>query len=197
MSKYMRDKFSFYGIAAPERKKIYQDFIKAEKKSKAIDWSFLNQCYEAEKREFQYLVYDYLLAMKKYVTYEDMGKMNQYVINKSWWDTIDFLCKVIGDVGLRDNRIKELMIRWSMDDNIWMKRTAIEHQLGLKEKTDTALLERIILNCIGSDAFFINKAIGWALRDYGKCNPHWTRHFIERNQDKMSKLSIKEASKYI
>ncbi len=197
MSKYMKDRFSFYGIAAPERKEIYRDFIKAEKKSKEIDWEFLDCCYADDNREFQYLAYDYLLAMKDFVTYEDMGKINQYVVNKSWWDTIDFLCKVIGAVGLRDDRIKKLMIKWSLADNIWMKRTAIEHQLCLKEKTDKALLEDIILNCLGSDEFFINKAIGWALRDYSKFNPDWTRSFIGKYQDKMSKLTIKEASKYI
>ena len=197
MSKYMKDKFKFYGIPAPERKRIYQDFMKEEKKSKDIDWLFLNQCYEDNNREFQYLVYDYLLAMKKYVAYEDMDKIKKYVINKSWWDTIDFLCKVIGAVGLRDNRIKDLMIEWSIDDNIWMKRTAIEHQLCLKEKTDIELLERIILNCLDSDEYFINKAIGWALRDYSKFNPDWVRNFIGKNQDKMSNLTIKEASKYI
>ena len=45
--------------------------------------------------------------------------------------------------------------------------------------------------------FFINKAIGWALRDYSKTNPKWVRDFIEKNKDKMAKLSIKEGSKYI
>lgn len=197
MSSYMKDKFDFYGIPAPVRKKIYQHFLKEEKKSKSIDWLFLNQCYEDDNREFQYLVYDYLLAMKKYVAYEDMGMITQYIINKSWWDTIDFLCKVIGDVGLRDNRIKNLMIEWSVNENIWMKRTAIEHQLCLKGKTDIGLLERIILNCLGSKEFFVNKAIGWALRDYSKFNQEWVRSFIEKNQDKMSSLTIKEASKYI
>ena len=46
-------------------------------------------------------------------------------------------------------------------------------------------------------SFFINKAIGWALRDYSKTNPKWVRDFIEKNKDKMAKLSIKEGSKYI
>ena len=67
----------------------------------------------------------------------------------------------------------------------------------LKEKTDIELLERIILNCLGSDEVFINKAIGWALRDCSKFNPDWVRSFIGKNQDQMSNLTIKEASKYI
>lgn len=197
MSKYMRNMFDFYGLPTPKRKKVYNDFIKSEKKLKKIDWEFLDKCYEDQHREFQYLVYDYLLAMKQYVSYEDISKIQNYVIKKSWWDTIDFLCKVVGDVGIRDSRVKDLMIEWSKNENIWIKRTAIEHQLCLKEKTDTKLLEQIIVNCFGSDEFFINKAIGWALRDYSKTNPKWVKDFVNRYNDKMDSLSIKEASKYI
>ena len=86
---------------------------------------------------------------------------------------------------------------WSVSDNIWIKRTAIEHQFCLKDKTDSVLLEKIILNCLGSDEFFINKAIGWALRDYQKVNPKWVQDFITKHKDRMSSLTIREASKYI
>lgn len=197
MSKYMRNMFDFYGLTTPKRKEVYNDFIKSERKLKKIDWEFLDKCYEDNHREFQYLVYDYLLAMKQYVSFEDISKIQNYVIKKSWWDTIDFLCKVIGDVGLRDSRVKDLMKEWSKNENIWIKRTAIEHQLCLKEKTDTKLLEQIIVNCFGSDEFFINKAIGWALRDYSKTDSNWVKDFVNKYNDKMDSLSIKEASKYL
>ena len=197
MSKYMRNLFDFYGIPATERKKVYNNFIKTEKKLKIIDWNFLDKCYEDNHREFQYLVYDYLSAMKKFVSYDDIFKIREYIVSKSWWDTIDFLCKVIGDVELRDSRVKNLMLEWSKDDNIWIKWTAIEHQLNLKDKTDYELLEKILVNCFGSEEFFINKAIGWALREYSKTNSSWVKGFINRYRTQMSSLSIKEASKYI
>ena len=197
MSKYMRNMFDFYGLPTPKRKEVYNNFIKNEKKSKIIDWDFLDKCYEDNHREFQYLVYDYLLSMKQYISYDDIPKIRKYIVNKSWWDTIDFLCKVIGDIELRDLRVKDLMLEWSNDDNIWIKRTAIEHQLNLKDKTDYELLEKIIVNCFGTDEFFINKAIGWVLREYSKTNPNWVKEFINRYKNQMNDLSIKEASKYI
>ena len=197
MSKYMRNLFDFYGIPTPKRKEIYKDFIKEEKRKKIIDWEFLDKCYEDDHREFQYLASDYLLAMKQYASYEEISKIKNYIITKSWWDTIDFLCRVIGDIGLRDSKVRDLMIEWSKDDNIWIKRTAIEHQLNLKEKTNKELLEQIIVNSFGTNEFFINKAIGWSLREYSKTNPEWVRKFIDKYKDKMHSLSIKEGSKYI
>lgn len=197
MSKYMRNLFEFYGISTPKRKKIYKDFLKEEKKAKKVDWDFLDKCYEDKHREFQYLVSDYLIVMNKFLTYEDIPRIKKYIKQKQWWDTIDFLDRVIGEIGLRDHRVDELMLAWSKDDDFWIRRIAIDHQLCRKEKTNTELLEKILINNFGSDEFFINKAIGWALRDYSKTNPEWVKDFINKYKDKMNSLSIREGSKYI
>lgn len=197
MSNYMRNQFNYYGIMTPKRKLVYRDLIKEDKNVGIIDWDLLDLCYADEHREFQYFVYDYLLGLKDYLTYEDIPKIEKYIVTKPWWDTIDILCKLIGHIGQSDKRVKKLMLKWSKSKNLWIRRTAIEHQLFLKEKTDTELLEKIIVNCLGSDEFFIDKAIGWVLRDYGKTNPEWVINFVNRYQDKMSKLSITQAMKYL
>ena len=197
MAKYMRNLFSFYGIPTPKRKAVYKDFLKEEKKLEKIDWELLDQCYQDLHREFQYFVCDYLLAMKEYLAYEDIPKLKQFITKKEWWDTIDCFDSVIGEIGLRDSRVDELMLVWSKEEDFWLRRIAIDHQLNRKEKTNKELLERIIVNNLGSNEFFINKAIGWSLREYSKTNPAWVKNFINRYKDKLDKLSIREASKYI
>ena len=104
---------------------------------------------------------------------------------------------IIGGIALKYPKVNDIILQWSTDENIWLRRIAIDHQLLRKEKTNVELLEKIIKNNFGQTEFFINKAIGWALRDYSKTNPKWVRDFIEKNKDKMAKLSIKEGSKYI
>lgn len=197
MAAYMRHLFSFYGIPSPKRKAIYKEFLKAEKQKKEIDWDLLDACYADEYREFQYFVVDYLTTMKKFLTYDDLLHLMKYIKTKPWWDTIDGFTRIIGHMGLKDARIHDLMLIWSKDDDFWIRRMAINHQLGRKAKTNTQLLEQILLNNFGSSEFFINKAIGWCLRDYSKTNPEWVRHFIETYKNKMDALSIREASKYL
>lgn len=197
MSEYMRNQFTFYGIQSQKRREITKDFIKVAKKSKAIDWEFLDYCWNDEHREMQYFVLDYLEAMQKYLTYEDIPRLYRYIKTKQWWDTIDFLDKITGNIAFVDERVNDLMLEWSTDEDIWLRRIAIDHQNGRKEKTNTVLLEKILLNNLGTNEFFINKAIGWSLREYSKTNPGWVRSFIENNRDKMSNLSIREASKYL
>ncbi|PID27732.1 MAG: DNA alkylation repair protein [Candidatus Cloacimonadota bacterium] len=196
-AKYMRNKFKFYGIQTPLRRMLYKDFLKEEKKRKTVDWLFLDKCYEAEYREFQYLATDYLIAFGKYLTFNDVPKLLKYIKTKQWWDTIDRLDRITGNIGLTDKRIDNLMLKWSTDEDFWVRRIAIDHQLMRKDKTNVELLEKIIINNLGSDEFFINKAIGWSLRDYSKTNPQRVRNFVEKYRDRMSKLSIKEASKYL
>jgi Predicted DNA alkylation repair enzyme len=197
MRAYMRNKFHFLGIHTSRRKEICRPYFKHAKKSQYIDWKFVYICWINKYREMQYVAKDYLIVMKDFLTTLDIHKIKELAIIKSWWDTIDGLDRIIGDVILLNPDQNDLMIQWSTDDNIWLRRIAIDHQLSRKNKTNTELLEKIIVNNFGSDEFFINKAIGWSLREYSKTNPQWVRSFIESNSEKMAKLSIKEASKYI
>ena len=197
MSKYMRDQFKFYGIPTPIRKSLYKDLLKEEKTKKTIDWNFLDKCYEDGYREFQYLVLDYIENMQKFLNYDDVPKLYKYIKSKQWWDTIDRFDRIVGNIAFKDDRINDLMLKWSKDEDFWLRRIAIDHQLGRKDKTNTKLLEQILINNFGSDEFFINKAIGWSLRDYSKTNPDWVKDFLSKYENKMDKVSLKEAYKYI
>ena len=197
MSKYMRNLFKFYGIPTPIRKSLYKDLLKEEKAKKTIDWNFLDKCYEDNYREFQYLALDYIENMQKFLNYDDVPKLYKYINSKQWWDTIDRFDRIVGNIAFKDDRINDLMLKWSKDEDFWLRRIAIDHQLGRKDKTNTKLLEQILINNFGSDEFFINKAIGWSLRDYSKTNPDWVKDFLSKYENKMDKVSLKEAYKYI
>ena len=138
-----------------------------------------------------------MIALEKYLQFEDLDKIRQFVEEKSWWDTIDSLIKPIGKLGLRDSRVDKVMLEWSRDSNFWLRRVAIEHQLLRKKNMNVKLLNTILENNLGQEEFFINKAIGWALRDYSKTDPTWVQDFIQIHQDNMAPLSIKEGSKYL
>lgn len=197
MAKYMRNQFKFYGIKAQPRKAAEKELIRQAKQAKAINWQSLAQIWDDPHREMQYFVADYLVGMARFLTYEDLPQMKKFVTTKQWWDTIDTLVKVYGKVGLQDDRVDNLMLTWSTAADFWLRRVAIEYQLLRKTKTKPDLLATILENNLGSDEFFINKAIGWALRDYSKTNPAWVRAFIENQQAGLSQLSIREGSKYL
>ena len=196
MKAYMKNKFEFLGVKTPARRKLTKAFFKQQTDS-VIDWDFINETWSNSYRELQYAALDYLESRKKLLTPSDLPRLKKLAQTKSWWDTIDFLDRLVGSIIARFPETKEIILAWSRDEDIWLRRLAIDHQLLRKEETDTELLEKILVNNLGQTEFFINKAIGWALRDYSKTNPDWVREFIERHQIEMAGLSIREGSKYL
>ena len=197
MEKYMQDKFRFLGIRGGTRTEIYKKYFPDARKTKTIDWDFVESCWNKEEREFQYAVVYYLKAIQRFLKREDISRLKYLIVTKSWWDTVDLLAKVVGSLVIRIEGYDQIMLEWSKDSNIWLRRVAILYQLSLKDKVDEQILDNILVNNLGNSEFFINKAIGWALRDYSKFNPEWVREFIKKNKANMTNLSIREASKYL
>ena len=207
MEKYMRNQFQFIGLQAGKRRALAQDFLKEKKletKMRAtnattdesvLDWKMLLMFWELPEREFQLIGLDYLKQNEKYLVLADFENLRQLVLTKSWWDTIDFLAKSIGSLVQKEPQLIEDMKEWSMEENIWIRRVAILHQLAFKEKTNAVLLEEVILPNMRDDEFFIQKAIGWSLREYAKTDEAWVRNFVTRYKEVLSPLSYREAVK--
>lgn len=197
MEAYMRNQFPFWGIPSPDRKAIFKAYLDRWKKEPAIDWDLVEALWSLPQREYAYCLADYLAAKKKSLGLDDLDHFLPLIMEKSWWDMTDSLNKTIGQIGLKDPALDEAMLAWAHHENFWVRRVAILHQLGRKGATKPDLLEAILTANFGSQEFFINKAIGWALRDYSKTNPAWVKSFIDKHESSMAPLSIKEGSKYL
>ena len=197
MKAYMRDQFEYIGLPSPKRREIFKPYLKTVKGETKIDWKFVDLCWKESYREYQYIAMDYLSQIHKLLTAADVPKIKKLIVKKSWWDTVDGLDEIIGGIAMRFPEVKQTLLEWSKDQNFWLRRAAIDHQLQYKNKTDTKLFEKILINNLGQTEFFINKAIGWSLREYSKTNPDWVRTFVKKHKDKLAPLSIREASKYI
>lgn len=195
MKRYMREKFEFLGIKRPLRAELEKEFLKEKKKEGRIDWSFVFDCWNREEREFQYLAMDYLNKMSKHLEADDLNRLEKLITEKSWWDTVDMLSKFVGIVYLKNPELKPEIYMMMDSEDIWLKRAAILFQLKFKEETDTRMLADAIRKSSATGEFFLDKAIGWALREYSKTDETWVKSFIAGNE--LSRLSIREASKYL
>lgn len=197
MSSYMRNKFKFLGIKSPKRKEIFKEIFKNFKNNKEIDKEFVVKFFNKDYREFQYIAIDYLIKMKKYFLKEDIYFIKDLIITKSWWDTVDLIASnLLGEICKKyPSLINEQIVFWINDDNMWVRRSSIIFQLRYKENTNLEILQKSIESNIDDNEFFIQKAIGWALREYSKTDYKWVLNFI--NNHELSKLSKREAEKYI
>ena len=197
MNAYLKDNFEFLGVKTPLRRQLCKEFLKGKSKEAFIDEALVKELWANEYREIQYIAIDYLIKQKKKLQREHVALIKDLIITKSWWDSVDLIAShLAGELGRKyPNLIEEYFLPWSESENLWLRRTAILYQLKYKENTDTDILEQVIKANLHQEEFFIRKAIGWSLREYSKSDQEWVREFIANN--KLSKLSEKEASKYL
>ncbi len=195
---YMLSKFEFYGIKAPVRREIQKSFLQKQNLPKKEELEeIINGLWNKPQREFQYFALELFLKYIKQIEEKDIFLFESMITNKSWWDTVDLIAtKLVGEYFKKfPEKIEFFIKKWINSKNIWLQRTAILFQLKYKEKTDTELLSFIIKSLLGSKEFFINKAIGWALRNYSKTNPQWVKNFV--NNTPLDNLSKREALRLI
>jgi len=120
--------------------------------------------------------------------------LEHIIRNNPWWDTVDDIAaNLVGKLVATHPTLVKKMDDWIESDHLWLRRTAILHQLKYKAETDEQRLFAFCLKCAAEEDFFIRKAIGWSLREYGKTAPQAVRKFVRANASDLSELSKKEA----
>jgi hypothetical protein len=195
---YMKNQFKFYGIYTTERRKISNDYIKEVgiQTAKELDKT-VKALWKMPYREYQYVGQELIAFHKKHWTEAIIELAEFCIVNKSWWDTVDNIASMI--LGpyfqLHPQQIIPITSKWNNSNNFWLQRSSIMFQKSYKQKTDTVLLAKYILNCNTSKEFFIQKAIGWALREYSKTDAEWVTAFVSNHQ--LAPLSKREALRLI
>ncbi|MCA1321790.1 DNA alkylation repair protein [Bacillus tianshenii] len=198
MEKYMRNHFPFLGIRTPERKDILRRFL-LENGKPALEWlePLVIFLYSQPEREFHYAALAMIDIHIKKLDADFLPLLEKLIVTNSWWDTIDHIApKHVGAILLKDKKaIADYPDRWIEDDYFWLQRSAILFQLKYKLKTDEDKLFELIKRRKDSKEFFIQKAIGWALREYSKTAPDAVTTFIQNNE--LAPLSKREGMKHV
>lgn len=197
MEKYMKNHFPFFGIKTDERRAIFKEIFttyrdEIEKNPRTIASSL----FAKEQREFHYCGIELLIKVlkNKYVK-EDIQLIEKFLATNSWWDSVDTISKYILGQYLVEfpDETGAVIERFSNSNNMWLNRSILLFQLGYKQKTNSDVLFSACIKHSHSKEFFIQKAIGWALREYGKTNPEAVKLFVSQTQ--LKPLSKKEALK--
>ena len=201
---YMRDQFPYLGITTPEQRRLAKAVLKgsalrgAAQPTTADCVTLAVHCWKLPEREFRYFAVDYLVTNVKRCDSSLLPTVRTLITTDSWWDTIDPLAtRVVGPLVAADPGLVATMDAWVRDENLWIVRTAILHQLHYKVATDEQRLFEYCALQAGHPDFFIRKAIGWALREYAYTAPDAVRAFLDRERDKLSPLSVREAAKHL
>ncbi|MCA0969468.1 DNA alkylation repair protein [Halobacillus litoralis] len=198
MEAYMKHHFRFFGIKAPEQKKLLSPLLKEYKKlteSERIETARL--LFKEEQRECHYAALTILDKGKKEAERSVIDVYKELLMTHSWWDTVDTIAsKLCGSYFMKyPDELVPITESWRQSENMWVRRSSVLHQLKFKEETNAPLLYETIGALKGEKEFFIEKAIGWALREYSKSDPESVKAFIEKTD--LRPLSRREGLKWM
>lgn len=195
MSAYLLDQFTFLGLPAPVRREAVSDLVKRPVPDKKLLLDTAGQLWNLKEREFRYTAIDLLRRHHRKLNPSDLPQIQHLLLQSPWWETVDGLAAVIGEIVYADRGAQAVMDAWLAHPSFWVRRAAMLHQLGWRLETDTARLSSYALALAHEDEFFIRKAIGWALRDYARWDPAFVGAFVTANRNKLSNLTVREACK--
>lgn len=197
MKAYMKQRHDFLGIPTPARRLALKPLLATLKTADADDLlTAAAQLWAMPEREFQYAAIDILAKFSRKLELDHVPAMLELAQQKSWWDTVDGLAGVIGDILYRcrhSQQMEKLIEAALIHPDLWVRRIAMLHQLRWKSDTDATRLFRFATTLAPESEFFIRKAVGWALRDYSWHQPQAVREFVDRMADRLSPLSRREA----
>lgn len=198
MKAYMRDQFEFYGIMAMERKEIARPYFLKENRPSVDELpSVVLILWDVNQREVQQLTMELVDKYKRELDASHFDLLEKMITQKSWWDTVDYIAAtLVGNLVKRfPKEGKRWIKKWRYSRNMWLVRTTLIYQLKYKDEVDEELLFSIIKENSEDKEFFIRKAIGWSLRQYGRSRPERVRWFVDNHE--LSGLSRREALKHL
>ena len=199
MRAYMKDVAPFLGLPSPERRALSRWVLQGTPRPDERDCTAVAlRCWRLPEREYQYFAVDLLRRHVRRLSSGFLPVARHLVTTVPWWDTVDALAAhVVGGLVAADPALTADMDAWIEDDDLWVVRTALLHQLRYGERTDAGRLFAYCLRQSGHPDFFVRKAIGWCLREYAKTDPDAVRDFLAREGGRFAPLSVREALKNI
>ena len=198
---YMKSAMPFFGVTVPQVRRVVSSLVREHPFADIDAWqdALLDIWRRAAKREERYAAVEILnhARHRRWVTPAVFPTIEELVVTGAWWDFVDAIAsRAVGTALANDPaEVGALLRRWSVDPDIWKRRTAILAQLKRGRNTDRVLLFDLIEPSIGESEFFLRKAIGWALRAYSKVEPDAVVDYVVANAERLSPLTKREGLK--
>jgi 3-methyladenine DNA glycosylase AlkD len=203
MQAYMKSAMPYLGVSAVPLRQVCKAIFANRSYPSAKVWreDVLALWRGAKFREERYAAIELtgVRAARPFQRMDALGMYEEMIVSGAWWDYVDQIASQRLWAILCNDPIplKRTMLKWSRDDSLWKRRSAILCQLKAKDSTDLKLLYDCIGPSMSSKEFFLRKGIGWALRQYAWTDPAEVRRYVRRHAAALSPLSQREALKNI
>ena len=200
---YMKSAMPYRGLPSPRLKAVLRPLLRDWRPGDRTQWeATVTGLWDGATHREEWYAAIALARHRRARDWLDPASLplwRHLVVTGAWWDVVDEVAShLVGDVLVRHRPEATPTVRaWAVDEDLWLRRTAVICQLGHKGDTDLDLLRLAIEANVDDPSFWLRKAIGWALRQHARTDPDWVRAEVARLGDRLSPLSRREALKHL
>ncbi len=119
-AKYLKSHFVFFGLRARQWLSQFEQFTSENGLLAVQDLPrFIRLCFEDEHRELHYMAIEMSQRLLKKVPIDFIDDLEYMMVHQSWWDSVDWLAKLIG---IFLNRYPDMKLhyfeKWMKSDNL-------------------------------------------------------------------------------
>ena len=199
--RYLKSELTHYGVSVPVIRKSARRLARERKEiSKSETIALTAELWARDIYELRKLSANILAAKVEMFDVSDVEFIEGLLRRSHTWALIDDLAmNVVAPILTTTPDAAKIRSRWSHDDDFWVRRTAM-----------LALLPRLRRDLDGWDEFaayadtmlsenefFIQKAIGWILREVSKHSPDLVFEWMRPRSSSASSVTYREAVKYL
>jgi 3-methyladenine DNA glycosylase AlkD len=201
--RYMKSAMPYHGLTLPELRTILRPHLAELAAADRAEWEQTVRTWwdGATHREERYAAIA-VARHRRARAWQDPAELGLYrhmIVTGAWWDVVDDIAQhlVAGVLAAYRHETTPVMHTWAVDEDLWLRRTAVLCQTPHGPDTDLALLTFTVEHNLDDTSFWLRKAIGWALRQHARTDPDWVRAYVDSLGPRLSPLSRREATKHL
>ncbi|MHB9129837.1 MAG: DNA alkylation repair protein [Armatimonadota bacterium] len=195
--RYLKSDDRFLGVTVPAGRRIVATFRRTHNdlpfaEVRAVVAELWHSDFHEEKRLAVQLLDAYAAAL----TPEDWPLLADWVREAGNWDLIDEIAAhLLGTLCEKYPELDREFDVWITDENFWVRRAAlVSHVLRIRHATVTTARVRELCTPLMTDrAYFVQKALGWVLRECAVRDPEGTVPFLCAWSGNTARLILREA----
>ena len=132
------------------------------------------------------------------LTSDEFEKLRHWVHQCYCWEHSDDLSKIFAEIVEKDPElILPSILEWNKSDNFWLRRISIVSLIEYASKRSRFLPASVILELIDNllldPEYYVQKAIGWTLREMYAAYPENTTKYIKHNLVNLTPIAFNSA----
>jgi 3-methyladenine DNA glycosylase AlkD len=199
--RYLKSELAHYGTSLPAIRKVVTAFARRRPGFARTDVVMLVEGLWAESvHERRMAAVELLDAYRARLDPADIRLVERLISESRTWALVDPLAATVaGGLVERFPELATTLDGWATDENFWLRRSALLALLRPLRRGggDFARFARYADAMLDEREFYIQKAIGWVLRETAKKQAHLVVEWLRPRATRVSGVTVREAVKYL